>query len=367
MADSHRLSATTGAYEIVQVSRVRLNPYVRLLQTALIERGLACSTIERLTPRALPNGLGPRVILHLHWLELQYSAPTLARSLRRLAGLEVALAKARRRGARLVYTVHNLNPHEEQHRFLSTLATRMVMAQADALHVHDETTAARVTRLTGSNDKIHVIRHGSYIGAYPNTCTREEARKRLNLPQDAFVYLYLGQIRPYKGVEDLISAFRQLSGIQRLVIAGNVHDAEYARKLATTASDSSSIQTHFGYVDDADVQVYMNACDVCVLPYRNVTTSGAAILAFSFGRPIIAPAIGTFPELASDGRGIVYDISQVDGLKRALSDAQSGGLAVSGEKAMRWAEDHRWSQLMPSFVRMYESTLERVQYGGSQP
>lgn len=358
MAGSRRAFVRADGFEVVQVSRVRLNPYVRLLQTALIEHGVACSTIERLTPRTLPHQVGPNTLLHLHWIELQYSAPTWARSLRRLAGLTVALTKARSRGARLVYTMHNLNAHEEQRRFLTTLANRAVIAQADALHVHDETVAARVAQLTGSDARVHVIPHGSYIGAYPNSCTHEEARKRLNLPQDAFVYLYLGQIRPYKGVEDLVDAFGRLpAGNQRLVLAGNVHDAEYAEHLATAASESSAVDAHFGYVDDADVQYYMNASDVCVLPYKDVTTSGAAILAFSFGRPIIAPAIGTFPELAQNGRGITYDATKADGLRCALAGAQSGELAASGAQALRWAEDHRWSRLVPSFVRMYESAL----------
>jgi len=347
-----------GGYEVVQVSRVRLNPYVRLLQAALIEASVACSTIERLTPRTLPERTGRTMLLHLHWLELQYSAPTWARSLRRLVGLTVALTQARQRGARLVYTVHNLNPHEEQHRALSTIASRMVTGQADALHVHDETAAAKVAQLTGSNARIHVIPHGSYIGAYPNLCTSDEARSRLNLPPDAYVFLYLGQIRSYKGIEDLITAFHSLpAGNQALLLAGNVHDADYGRQVAAAVSGSDRIRTHLGYVDDADVQYYLNASDICVLPYRDVTTSGAAILALSFGRAIIAPAIGTFPELAGGGRGITYDPSTADGLKCALAGAQSGQMPVSGEQALHWAEDHRWSHLVPSFVRMYQSAL----------
>ena len=352
-------------YEVMQVSRVRLNPYVRLLQAALVEAGVACTTVERLTPRALPDRLGPNVLLHLHWLELQYQAPTWARSLRRLVGFEAALTRARNKGARLVYTIHNLSPHEEQHRLLSAIASRMVLAQADALHVHDKTAATRVAQLTGSDAKVHIIPHGSYIGAYPNSCTREEARSRLNLPQDAFVYLYLGQIRPYKGIDDLINAFTNLpAGNQRLLLAGHLHDTDYARQLVAATANSDTIQTHFGYVDDADVQFYMNASDICVLPYRDVTTSGAAILAFSFGKPIIAPSIGTFPELAQDGRGVTYDATKADDLSSALASVHTGKLTVSGQQALLWAEDHCWSHLVPSYVSMYQFALEHGRPAG---
>jgi len=68
----------------------------------------------------------------------------------------------------------------------------------------------------------------------------------------------------------------------------------------------------------------MNACDVCVLPYRDSTTSGAAVLAFSFGKPVIAPAMGSFLELVADGRGIAYDPAESDGLLHAMQQVVAG-------------------------------------------
>lgn len=347
------------AYQVVQVSKVRLNPYVRLLQAALSGAGVPCSTVEELgsLPAPVP-GMGR--ILHLHWFELLYSAPTVGRTLCRLVAVLAGLAWAKARGSKIVYTVHNLRPHEQDAAVLSGVANTALSALVDALHVHDEEARLGAAQLYGRPERIHVVPHGSYVGAYPNDCTRQEARARLGLAEGALVYLCLGQIRRYKGIEDLIIAFKQLSGAGgpcQLVLAGHVHDPVYAEFLSELTRGQEDILTHFHYVGDAELQYFMNACDVCVLPYRDITTSGAAILAFSFGKPVVAPALAGFPELLAGGRGIVYDPKAGDGLLRALQDVRSGDMERAGHNALAWAMKHEWRLLAPRFARIYESVL----------
>jgi glycosyltransferase involved in cell wall biosynthesis len=210
----------------------------------------------------------------------------------------------------------------------------------------------------GRQRGVHVIPHGSYVGAYPNTCTRAEARERLGLGKDRFVYLFLGLLRRYKGVDDLIVAFEQLDETSsELMIAGRIHDPIYASKLAAHTRDKDAIHTWFEYVQDHELQYFMQACDVCVLPYRDVTTSGAGVLAFSFGRPIVAPALGGFPELCANGRGFVYDAAEPEGLRRALRQARHSDVMEAGKRALAWAKEHRWSALAPRFVAMYRDAL----------
>lgn len=345
-------------WRVVQISKVRMNPYVRLLQQALQERGVSCSTSEGLSPRLVRSWRGAASVLHVHWLELLYSSPSLAGSLRLLTAVTAGLLWARATGCRIVYTVHNLSPHEQAYPFLDRIANRVLLALADVLHVHDEQAGVSLTQILGSRKRIHVVPHGSYIGAYPNDCTKGEARRWLGLSANAFVYLFLGQIRRYKGIEDLVAAFGRLAGDAcQLVIAGNVHDPAYAQSLAQTARESTGIHIWFQYVPDSEVQYFMNGCDVCVLPYHSVTTSGAAVLAFSFGRPIVAPALGGFPELAAGGRGIVYDPLGEDAILQALQEARSADMGGAGQIALEWAEEHQWRALAPRFVDIYEEAL----------
>jgi glycosyltransferase involved in cell wall biosynthesis len=339
---------------------VRLNPYVRLLQTALLEAGVPCSTAEELSPLHSPFLPGVANILHLHWLELLYSAPTRGRTIRRLAAVLSGLAWVKARGGKIVYTVHNLHPHEQDTPALNRVGNVALSALVDALHVHDEEAKTGAARIYGRRDRIYVVPHGSYVGAYPNDCTKREARVRLGLAERAVVYLCLGQIRRYKGIEDLIVAFRQLSAEGadcQLLLAGHVHDPAYATTLCALTLGQESIHTWFHYVDDAELQYFMNASDVCVLPYRDVTTSGAGILAFSFGKPVVAPALGGFPELVADGRGIVYDPKASDGLLHALQQVRSRDMETAGQKALTWAREHEWPVLAPRFMRIYQSVL----------
>jgi len=336
------------------VSKVRMNPYVSLLQQALRELGIYCSTADGFSPRLVQSWRGHFDVLHLHWLELLYASASLTRSVRLLAAVLSGMVWAKAVGCKLVCTVHNLNPHEQPFPALDRLANRMFFALADAVHVHDEETRSALAQAYGRRERVYVVPHGSYVGAYPNACTRQEARSRLEIAESAFVYLFLGQVRRYKGIEDLVAAFHRLSDKSSyLVIAGNVHDPTYGRELAALTRDNARVVTRFQYVQNSELQYFLNASDVCVLPYREMTTSGAAVLAFSFGRPIIAPALGGFTELAMDGRGIVYDPEASDGLLHALRQARGMDMDSAGQKALAWAREHEWRKLAPSFARIY--------------
>ena len=81
------------------------------------------------------------------------------------------------------------------------------------------------------------------------------------------------------------------------------------------------------------MQIYFNASDACVLPYRRVTTSGAALLAYSFGKPIVAPAIGPFPDLITPERGVLFhpdkgDLTDALCRVRELDAAQASAAAL---------------------------------------
>lgn len=353
---------------VVQVSKVRMNPYVRLLQKALQEEGLVCSVVDGISPRQVRSLQGMADVWHLHWLELLYASPSFARSICLLAAVLTGLILAKRDGGKIVYTVHNVNPHEQRFPILGRIANTALFALADALHVHDKEAEQAVPRAypfgmswySKRGKKIYVVPHGSYIGAYPDHCSKEEARARLGLDEQAFVYLFLGQVRRYKGIEDLITAFSQLqdSGCQ-LMIAGHVHDAAYAAELRKLVESQPGVHTRFEYVPDSEIQYFMKACDACVLPYRDVTTSGAAVLAFSFGRPVIAPALGGFLELVSDKRGILYDPRKADGLLVALQRAREVDLAQAGQEAWSWAKQHEWRILAPSFIRIYNAVWKK--------
>jgi glycosyltransferase involved in cell wall biosynthesis len=338
---------------------VRLNPYATLFQRAL----------QRADPD-LESWLTPGVswrqeisrqrpdLLHLHWIELLYFSYATWQMAPRLARLLLVLSLARLRGIRIVYTVHNLREHEVLRPGLHRLASRFIFAVADAIHVHDESTRSDLEQSYRLRQEVYVASHGNYVEWYPNDCSRAQARARLGLSPEAFVYLCLGQVRPYKGLEELLQAFAGLEGQDlALLIAGHVHLPEYGARVRQAAQRDPRVRLHLEFVPDDEVQLFMNSADLCVLPYRQITTSGAAILALSFGVPVVAPAIGSFPALLTGGAGFLYHPTGTGALAAALETARHRELATARRAAEETAEQLDWTAIGRRHVAVYRRIM----------
>jgi glycosyltransferase involved in cell wall biosynthesis len=101
----------------------------------------------------------------------------------------------------------------------------------------------------------------------------------------------------------------------------------------------------------------MNACDVCVLPYKYITTSSAIMLAWTFGRPVIVPAIGAFPELVTPETGILYHPDQPDALALALPQARARSWSES--EISEYVRQFDWEKLAPHLASLYEARSNR--------
>ncbi|MCW5859560.1 MAG: glycosyltransferase family 4 protein [Caldilineales bacterium] len=346
---------------ILYLSRVRLNPYVRLLADGVqkADAGATTAIAPTLAWRTLLSPGHPHLV-HLHWLELQYSYghPPYRQAARSLRQLLLELRFAQRRGIRLVYTVHNLHHHDELYPDLNTAANDWIFAHADAIHVHDEATAAAVADQHGRTAGVYIVPHGHYLHAYPNDIDRQSARQRLQLAPDAFVYLCLGQMRPYKGLDQLIDAFLSLPADgNELVIAGQVGAGNqggqaFVQHLRSLAHDHPGVRLFPTYIADEDLQVFFNAADACVFPYRRATTSGAALLAYSFGKPIIAPAIGPFPDLISGDSGVLFQPGNGD-LRQALDQARRIDPERARTAALSLVASRDWASLGARHAALY--------------
>jgi glycosyltransferase involved in cell wall biosynthesis len=346
---------------VVILSRVQRNPYTALLCEGLRQQGLDCRVSDRFSFRWMWRARGQVDALHVHWLELFFLYPSLWRSVRRWASVLAGLALARASGVRVVYTVHNIWQHEGQRATLSWLANRIIFRLAHAVHVHDAGTAETLRREWGRAEGVHIIPHGNYITAYPNQRSRAAARQQLGLDENAFVYLFLGRVRPYKGVEELLTAFAaQEARDAVLLVAGEVHEAGYESELRRAVAGDARVRLHLRFVADDILQVYFNVCDVCVLPYRHVTTSGAAILAFSFQVPIVAPRLGCFVDLVGEdnARGILYDAADPQGLAQALRQVRQSDLPTLRAACAAFAQRLDWRELARQHAAMYQASTK---------
>ena len=364
------------------------NPYVALLAAGLAGAGIETTIVDDPGTDGLPQTAQHADIIHLHWLELwgrppyhslqhlaRWRAP--GRGLRRwlepalnnparvetrrerfLDRFFVALVDYQAGGGKLVYTLHNWGQHEGEGDRVEQAALDRLLQLADAVQVHAEYIVPELqARLPSSaSPVVSVIPHGNYIGAYSNTVDRHEARRRLEVPNDAFAILFFGLIRPYKGLEELLPAFAQVADPDaRLLIAGQSRPRDYAGQLASNAGDSR-VRWHPQFVPPADVQVWMNAADVVALPYRRITTSGAAMLAWSFGKPVIAPSLPAFVELMDKAPflGVLYDPTDPTALRDALQQARNIDSEARHDQIIDWANQFNWQAIGQRFAGLYE-------------
>jgi beta-1,4-mannosyltransferase len=272
------------------------------------------------------------------------------------------LSRLQKRGVRLVLTVHDFQNHDSRNWPIEHLVGGYFARRLDALIVHGQTAKKIVeTRWRGcSSNQISVIPHGHYIQSYKNCIGAEVARVSLGLEPSNLVFLFVGLIRPYKGLSEMIEVFKGCAHPgARLVIAGKLASDEIGNKIALAVQGDSRITFVPGYVHDDEIQRYMNACDVVVLPYKRVFTSGAAVLAMSFGKPCIAPRLGCVPDML-DEEGAVFFDPAVDGdLERAFQKviACRERLAGMGRYNLERASGWNWDGIGRATAALYEQCV----------
>jgi glycosyltransferase involved in cell wall biosynthesis len=269
----------------------------------------------------------------------------------------IAFMLARLAGKIIVFTVHDLHDFGKKSlrmKFQLEMARNIVFRFANSIHVHNNFTRRLIVTRYKRESGISVIPHGNYIDYYPNHVSKSEARHHLGLPHNAVVYLFLGLLRPYKGLENLFEAFKKLEYSEaRLLVVGRIFGIKnYEPKLRHLSQSDPRIKLVPEFIHDESVQVYLNACDFFVLPYKDITTSGAAALALSFGRPIIAPGITSFPEVVTMESGVLYDASEPNGLFSALQEARTRSWSES--IIFDYAHQFDWDKLGPHLSALYE-------------
>ena len=335
----------------------RCNPYAGLLDGALHAHDVHLELGDYGFSRSWLEAQRPtHDVLHFNWLHAFYRRHDLASTLAAYHDFAENLQLARQLGYRIVWTLHNLYPHERPHPHVDHLARLLVADHADVVLAHCEH-AAHLARQRFYCRDVRVVPHGNFIDVYPNELSGVEARSRLGLRADDFVYLFFGNARAYKSVEGLIDAFASLEQSDAVLglMMRNAFDPAYGQQLIDRAGAGNS-RVHvwtsdFFAVDE--FQLYLNCADVVVLPFSEVLTSGSAITALGFGRPLILPALGCLPELIDDTMGITYDPAEPGALRQAMERIRQCDLAAAGAAARARAESLDWNRIASRVVAAY--------------
>ncbi len=344
------------------------NPFQNVLYTRFATQSLVAAPTFRATDLLVTTRNWPGdvpLVVHLHWLNqvLARAADDRAAD-RAVAEHAEMLDTLKSRGARLVWTVHNVLPHDARFEAQEVRLREQVVQRADLVHVMSSRTVEAVEDwFSLPHEKIYQCDHPGYQGVYPDWIGRTEARRRLRIPDGAVALLLTGAVKPYKGLADLLEAVDRVSRVRPgeivLIVAGKPDEAPETRDFVAAAAAHPAVRLLPVQVPDVDIQVLMRAADLVALPYRRSLNSGVLALALSFGRPVLLPSNSGSLPVVEGGAALVYPPDGVEALTEAVFgclDADLGALEKAAEVAGRRIDRELVSERFAADMRSWADT-----------
>jgi beta-1,4-mannosyltransferase len=265
-------------------------------------------------------------------------------------------------GIKLVWTVHEWSNKVNAKNNFSKWQGLILGYCFDGIITHCDRTKQEVELKCSLNhkSKVFVVPHGNYINYYENTINSLECREKLGIPKENVVFLIFGYIYRYKGIVETIDSFKKLNQDNTtLLIAGKPCEDKLEELINNSICKSTNILFFPGDIPDNCVQIYLNACDCVIIPYKIFTTSGVALLAMSFGKACIAPRVGFFEDILNDSGSFLYDSHDVNGLSKTMQEAieKKNHLSEMGANNLQLATQYNWELIANKTLEVYKKCL----------
>jgi beta-1,4-mannosyltransferase len=331
------------------------NPYVALLHEEMRADGVVIDHVSGRRMLSRPD------VVHVHWPE-QFVRTDDARTLAYDAGkLLLLIAAARARGAVLVWTAHNLQPHEPRHQRLMDAFLALFVAQVDLVI---GLTAGSRAPLVARHPLLKrrpfvVVAHGHYRDAY-TSAERDKAasRRRLGLAPTRRTLLTLGHVRGYKNIAELVEAFVSAQEPEaQLAIVGRLGSEGLGEEIEAARAGDERVHLRLTAATPDEVVSWHAAADVVVLAYNTSSSlnSGAALLALSLDRPVVMPDGPSARELRHQ-----VGAEWVIPVQGDAPDFLAAALAVPTPTRSRPSLDHLdWQRLARQTLAAYELARTR--------
>ncbi|WP_343505056.1 MULTISPECIES: glycosyltransferase [Roseobacteraceae] len=279
------------------------NPYLHILTSALAQAE------TRVVPFSPWQWSQPTEVFHIHWLEAFTWNRFAKRSMiaRRILAeriLDHARAVARR-GGKVVWTAHNIAPHDgfRDDPVFRAFSEEMLELITDVISMSRPAQAALIDRYPQLAKVRHeVIPHPHYRQYFEGLDTHTPESCEAASALDGRLLLVFGMIRPYKRVPEIVEAFRGLQGQNRMVILGGGHEDECARVRDAMQNDPR-IDFRQGRYEDAQLRDLLRRADLSVFNFDNILNSGSVLTALSLSCPVIAPSHDVLLELRDEVGG----------------------------------------------------------------
>lgn len=280
-----------------------------------------------------------------------------------------AMMAAQRAGVPWIITPHEPLPYSGSRR--DAAVRRRLYRDADAVIALSEPNRADLAGLTGMTTSDVTFTPLGHFNAFRGpgaSMDRQVARAKLGIDATAPTVLFLGEMRPVKGLDCLI---RAMPGVlaevptARLVIAGRPYrfDPTGPHRVIEQLGIAHAVTAHWEFVPADEMPVYLRGADVVALPYRAASQSGACYTAYAYRRTVVASRVGGLSEQVVDGEtGLLVPPDDVPALASALirllrDPAEARRM---GERAHEWvARERPWDAVARTTIDAYRLAWER--------
>ncbi|WP_424767440.1 glycosyltransferase family 4 protein [Paenibacillus sp. sgz302251] len=329
-----------------------LNYYNDLLSNALSGAGMDIMDLKHGRVMLQIGGAKPGDIVHIHWIHHAYQNDNLLFFIVKSFIFILTMLYLKVRNIQLIWTIHNLYPHNAKYRLMERFMRSLICRFCSKLIVASESIKRKVMKEFGvPAGKLSVVKHGHYLGVYKPQGIN--FRKHYGISADADIYLFLGAIKAYKGVEDLVEAFNAMKKKQSYLIIAGKADKKMEAYLKHV-EDTENIILDLRFIPNEEVADLISAVDVMVMPYKEITTSGSAILGLSFKKLIVMPDNEFIGEYFKENMVVRYDPNVNNGLENALKAAlnvKNGQIAPRYEEVLKELE---WSAIAQKIKKVYQ-------------
>lgn len=263
-------------------------------------------------------------------------------------------------GIKVVYTAHNSFPHEFKAIHIKRFSR--IYKTVDEIIVLTDYTRREIIEKSGVEDsKIAVVAHGDFNYIMDQCDFNEELHRKVSaIVKDKKVATFMGLIRPYKGLEYFIKAFKKVVAQcpdAYFIIAGSTRFADESRIRELIAEHGESMcYADFRYLPMADFKVYLKLSDLLVQPYISASQSGNTAMAYAAGVPVISTDVGGLAEMVEDGKtGWIVKPKDAEAISKAIVQAFAGDKYLSMKKYCQTvaAGEYGWEMLSRKILDVY--------------
>jgi beta-1,4-mannosyltransferase len=345
---------------------VKANPFTYLLVNAL--RGCG---VEVLSASRTGDAFSKVDLLHVHWPHNYASIGSALRVLVATAQFMGLCFYHRLRGARIIWTVHDLRSLTSRHEFLEKVLMAVFTRVAGGLIFLNRTSQDELYSERPYMRKLPcaVIPHGTYGNIYPPRESVEQSRAGLGLAdQDASILGFPGAIKAYKGLDGLLEAMHTGTGQSRLtlLIAGRCDPPAYARQIemAVAAGRARGVDIEWinERLDDAQLVRVIDASDAVALPYSRTWNSGMAVLSLERGKRLLCSNSKVFSEMAEE-LGPYWIVLADPDLASALArlDVAQAPTEQDFSALQAFLSDRQWPRIGQETAAFYQEVIRPSQ------